>query len=88
MLQDAALEGPAAEAELRQDESRHRLGLEVLLLRAGRGLTQREPASLTGIPHATISEIESSLANPTLATLAELVHALGCSVGLDITAGG
>lgn len=48
-----------------------------------RGLTERESASLTGIPQSTISEIESGLANPTLATLAELAHALGGRIGVD-----
>ena len=82
VLEEAALEGPAAGAELRRDESRYRLGVEVVLRRAGRGLMQRELASLAGIPQPTLSEIERGLANPTLATLAELAHALGCNVGL------
>ena len=84
VLQEAALEGPAAVAEVRQCASRYRLGVEVMLARADRRLTQREVASLTGIPQPTISEIESGLANPTLATLAELAHALGRSIGLGV----
>jgi DNA-binding XRE family transcriptional regulator len=82
VLQEAALEGPAAGVEFRQDEVRYRLGVALMLRRAGRGLTQRELASLAGIPQPTISAIERGLANPTLATLAELAHALGCGVGL------
>ena len=84
VLQEAALEGPAAELELRQGESRYRLGVEVMLLRTGRGLTQRELASLSGIPQSTISEIESGVANPTLSTLSRIADALGCSIGLSI----
>jgi transcriptional regulator with XRE-family HTH domain len=53
-----------------------------MLRRAGRGLTQRELGSLAGIPQPTVSAIENGLANPTLATLAELAHALGCTIGL------
>jgi DNA-binding XRE family transcriptional regulator len=82
VIQEAALEGPSAGMELREDEARYCLGVEILLLRAARGFTQRQLASLTGIPQSTISEIESGQANPTLAILAELAGALDGRVGL------
>ena len=45
-------------------------------LREARGLTQQQIAKLAGVPRATWANLESGAANPTLAVLHRVAHAL------------
>src|SRR5437763_7103663 len=52
------------------------LGRNVQALREARGRTQQQMARVAGIPRATWSNLESGGANPTLAVLIKVAHAL------------
>lgn len=56
------------------------LALNVIRLRAARGLTQVELAQMLGVAQPRIAEIERGDANPRLDTISRLAHALGVSV--------
>jgi DNA-binding XRE family transcriptional regulator len=79
---EAQTEGPAAVAELAAFDERYRLAHQVMVRRRELGLTQAKLARLTGVAQADISRIEGGWANPTLATLAAVAHALGLQLGL------
>lgn len=49
-------------------------------IREKRGLTQKEVAAVTGIPHTHISSIERGMLMPTLLTILRLAAALECRV--------
>jgi DNA-binding XRE family transcriptional regulator len=53
------------------------LALNVMRLRAERGMTQAQLAAAIGVSQPRIAGIESGDANPRLATLSKLAHALG-----------
>lgn len=53
-----------------------RLGQNIRLLRAARGLTQAQMAKVSGLPRATWANLESGAANPTLAVLHRVALAL------------
>jgi DNA-binding XRE family transcriptional regulator len=56
------------------------LALNVMRLRAQRGMTQAQLAEAIGVSQPRIAGIESGDANPRLATLAKLAHALGVTL--------
>lgn len=56
------------------------LGLNVMNLRAERGMTQAQLATALGVAQPRIAEIEGGDANPRLLTLAKLAHALGVTL--------
>jgi transcriptional regulator with XRE-family HTH domain len=60
------------------DESKlaGRLGTNLAQLREARGLTQEQIAKLAGVPRATWGNLESGVANPTLAVLYRVAQAL------------
>ena len=49
-------------------------------IREKRGLTQKEVAAATGIPHTHVSSIERGMLMPTLLTILRLAAALDCKV--------
>ena len=53
-----------------------RLGENLVQLREARGLTQEQIARLAGVPRATWANLESGVANPTLAVLYRVAQAL------------
>lgn len=53
------------------------LALNVMNLRAARGMTQAQLAAAIGVSQPRIAEVEAGDANPRLATLAKIAHALG-----------
>jgi transcriptional regulator with XRE-family HTH domain len=53
-----------------------RLGVNQVQLREARGLTQEQIAKLAGVPRATWANLESGVANPTLAVLYRVAQAL------------
>ena len=69
--------GPTAVAQAEALKAQFALAVELILLRKQRGLTQRQLSARTGIQQSEISRIEGGRANPTAATLAALVRALG-----------
>lgn len=56
------------------------LAANVKLLREGRGLTQQQVAKLASVPRATLANLETGSANPTLTVLVKLAAALGVSL--------
>jgi len=58
------------------DELSDRLARNVKQLRQARGMTQQQVAKLAGMPRATWANLESGAANPTLAVLHSVAHAL------------
>ena len=49
-------------------------------IREKRGLTQKQVAAATGIPHTHVSSIERGMLMPTLLTILRLAAALECKV--------
>jgi transcriptional regulator with XRE-family HTH domain len=49
-------------------------------LREARGITQQQMAQLAGVPRPTLANLESGSANPTLAVLVKVAHALSVTV--------
>jgi DNA-binding phage protein len=79
---EARAEGPAAVAELAAFDERYRLAHQLMVRRRELGLTQAKLAQMTGVGQADISRMEGGRANPTVATLAAVAHALGLRLGL------
>jgi transcriptional regulator with XRE-family HTH domain len=68
------------------------IGLNVRMLREGRGESQQRFAQHAGFNRANLNRLEKGLRDPTLATLAKIAEALGveawellCDSGLSIT---
>jgi transcriptional regulator with XRE-family HTH domain len=59
-----------------EDELSDRLAKNVKQLRLARGMTQQQVAKIAGMPRATWANLESGAANPTLAVLHSVAHAL------------
>jgi len=74
--------GPAAVAEAEAMKAQFKLAAQLILLRRSRGLTQRQLSARTGIQQSEISRMEAGAANPTLATISALAHALGAELSL------
>src|SRR6185369_12642402 len=64
-----------AAAEARDGTAAH-LGRNIQTLREARGRTQQQIARVAGIPRATWANLESGVANPTLAVLVAVAQAL------------
>jgi len=62
-------------AEARNGTAAH-LGRNIQTLREARGRTQQQIAQVAGIPRATWANLESGVANPTLAVLIKVAQAL------------
>ncbi len=75
--------GPKAMREYAALGAGYRLAASVIELRRAAGLTQRQLAAKSGVQQADISRIEAGDANPTLATIAALAHALGAGLVLE-----
>jgi transcriptional regulator with XRE-family HTH domain len=75
--QEAASEGPAAQAALQAERSRFRIARELAEVRKARGLTQDQLSERAGVPQSEISKIESGKANATELTLFKVAHAMG-----------
>lgn len=73
---EAEAEGPEAVEALALLETYYSLFMDFQILRRKRGWTQKQLAEASGVPQAEISRIESGKANPTIATLGQLVRAL------------
>jgi transcriptional regulator with XRE-family HTH domain len=62
------------------DDLPSRLGRNIRQLREARGLTQGQIAELADVPRSTWASLESGAANPTLAVLNGVAHALQVSL--------
>lgn len=62
------------------DELGGRLGRNLRHLRDTRGMTQDQLARVCGLPRATLANLESGGANPTLAVIHRVAEALGVSL--------
>jgi transcriptional regulator with XRE-family HTH domain len=58
-----------------------KLGAEVKMLRAERGLTQEALALSAGVDRTYVSQLERGIANPSLAILCRIADA----IGVDLT---
>jgi len=67
--------GVGMAAEARNGTAAH-LGRNIQTLREARGRTQQQIAQVAGIPRATWANLESGVANPTLAVLIKVAQAL------------
>src|SRR5438270_679243 len=74
---EAKAEGDGAVQELQALTDYYSVFNQFLELRKKRKMTQKELAAAARIDQSEISRIEKGAANPTLATLATLVRALG-----------
>lgn len=63
-----------------EPELASRLGRNIRQLREARGLTQEQVAQLAAVPRSTWASLESGAANPTLAVLNRVAHALQVSL--------
>ncbi|NOK31626.1 XRE family transcriptional regulator [Corallococcus exercitus] len=81
--EEAAAEGPAAQAELQAQRDRFRIARELALLRKAQGLTQAQLSARAGVPQSEISKIESGKANATGLTLFRMAHAMGHAFRLE-----
>jgi transcriptional regulator with XRE-family HTH domain len=61
------------------------LALNVMNLRRERGITQAQLAQAIGVAQPRVAEIEAGDANPRLATLSKLAHALGVTLSELLT---
>ncbi|HEX4355789.1 MAG TPA: XRE family transcriptional regulator [Polyangiales bacterium] len=59
-----------------RDEASFHLAANIRTLRETRGLTQQQMAKLTGVPRATLANLESGGSNPTLSVLVRVAAAL------------
>lgn len=62
------------------DSSAENLARNIKQLREARGLTQRELAKGSGVPRATVANLETGAANPTLQVLLRVAAALQVSI--------
>jgi transcriptional regulator with XRE-family HTH domain len=81
--QEAANEGPAAQASLQAERDRYRLARELAEARKAQKLTQDQLSERAGVPQSEISKIESGKANATGLTLFKVAHAMGYSFRLE-----
>jgi DNA-binding XRE family transcriptional regulator len=79
---EAEHEGPQAVRELEQCRQEFSLAIQLIESRREGKLSQRDLASLSGIPQSEISRIETGASNPTYATISALLGALGKRVQL------
>ncbi len=61
-----------------------KVGDVVLAARAKAEMTQKELSAITGIDQSDISKIERGVANPTVATLERIAHAMGGNLKVTI----
>jgi ribosome-binding protein aMBF1 (putative translation factor) len=80
--QEAAAEGPRAVRELERFREEFALASQIIASRRERELSQRQLATLSGVPQSEISRIETGAANPTYATITALLRSLGKRVQL------
>lgn len=81
----AKAQGPAAEAELAAFRLQFRLARLLSDRRQQLDLTQQMLGESAAIPQSEISKIENGRANPTIATVAALLHALELEIELKPT---
>ena len=81
--EEAAREGPAAQAALQAERDRFRLARELAELRKSLGLTQQQLSKRSGVPQSDISKIESGKANATGLTLSKMVNAMGHTLRIE-----
>jgi transcriptional regulator with XRE-family HTH domain len=62
------------------DDAPANLARNVRQLREGRGMTQQQLAERSGVPRATLTNVESGSANPTLSVLLKVARALTVSL--------
>ncbi len=63
--------------------TRYQLGFALRNVRKQRNLTQVELAELTGLSRSQISRIETGSANPNIATVTRLLHALNSTLTVN-----
>src|SRR6059058_5281457 len=80
--QEARAEGPRAVGELEQFREEFALASQLIASRRERQLSQRQLATLSGVPQSEISRIETGASNPTHATIAALLRPLGKRIAL------
>jgi DNA-binding XRE family transcriptional regulator len=85
---EARAEGAPAAAELQAFRAYFALAHDLRALRKERGLTQNELAARSGVAQSEISRIERGRGNPTHATLAILLAALGARLSVVRDGGG
>lgn len=81
--EEAAAQGPAAQADLQAQRDRFRIARELALLRKAQGLTQAQLSVRSGVPQSEISKLESGKANATEMTLFRVAHAMGHAFRLE-----
>jgi DNA-binding XRE family transcriptional regulator len=69
--------GPEALAQFEALDQHFAVGAQLLRRRRELHLSQQVVAERSGVPQAEISRIERGVSNPTIATLAHLLKALG-----------
>src|SRR5271169_2905760 len=79
---EAENEGPQAVRELEQFRQEFSLASQLIESRREGKLSQRELATLSGVPQSEISRIETGTSNPTYATITALLRPLGKRVQL------
>ena len=79
---EAENEGPQAVRELEQFRQEFSLASQLIESRREGKPSQRELATLSGVPQSEISRIETGASNPTYATISALLRALGKRVQL------
>src|SRR5271169_1141089 len=79
---EAENEGPQAVRELEQFRQEFSLASQLIESRREGKLSQRELATLSGVPQSEISRIETGASNPTYATITALLRPLGKRVQL------
>ncbi|MDO4502227.1 MAG: helix-turn-helix transcriptional regulator [Coriobacteriia bacterium] len=65
-------------------ELKKEIGTQVLQARRAKGISQTELSRKSGVPQATISNIERGLANPTVETIESLANSLGVRVHVSL----
>jgi transcriptional regulator with XRE-family HTH domain len=68
-------------ASRKRQTAKRLLAENLLRLRGGRGLSQRDLAAAAGVRQSLVSAIELQTANPTLSSLESIAHALDILVG-------
>ena len=76
---DAGLRDPETKAMIEEAECKAAIIASIISRRTELGLSQRELASLCGIPQSSLARIEANRTNPRIDTLLKLFSKLGLS---------
>jgi transcriptional regulator with XRE-family HTH domain len=84
MLRRCRAQTEAVSRELSELEARWLVARELRRARRRLRISQHSLSTLSGVPRATVSEIENVCVNPKLSTLTSLAAALDCDLGLSL----